>query len=182
TQHVASRQFAAVSAADNPGCLKTHTFAKCRKYNSQISNQASGCMCRPLCGRVQSWDSGLRMRRREFITLLGGARAALSVTALAQQSGKLIRLGFLGPTLNNPATIVPYEAFRTALAEGGFREGQNLVIDYQSVDDPRGPFVVAAELTRSRPDLIVTSRPEASLQAVMGVSGFIPVVMIAINF
>ena len=51
-----------------------------------------------------------------------------------------------------------------------------------SVDDPRGPFVVAAELTRSRPDLIVASGPETSLQAVMGVSGFIPVVMIAINF
>jgi putative ABC transport system substrate-binding protein len=121
------------------------------------------------------------MRRREFMTLLGGA-AAWSVTALAQQSDRLIRLGFLGPTPNNPATTVPYEAFRTALSEGGFREGQNLIIDYQSVDDPRGPFIVAAELTRSRPDLIVASGPEASLQAVMGVSGFIPIVMIAINF
>ena len=124
----------------------------------------------------------LDLRRRQFLTLLGGAAAAWPVTALAQQSGRLIRLGVLGPTLNNPASTVPYEAFRTVLAEGGFREGQNLTIDYQSVDDPRGPFVVAAELTRSRPDLIVASGPEASLQAVMGVSGFIPVVMIAINF
>jgi ABC transporter substrate binding protein len=121
------------------------------------------------------------VKRRDFITLLGGA-AVWPVTALAQQSGRLIRLGFLGPTLNNTASTVPYEAFRTVLGEGGFREGQNLIIDYQSVDDPRGPFVVAAELTRSRPDLIVTSGPEASLQAVMGVSGFIPVVMIAVNF
>ena len=121
------------------------------------------------------------MKRRAFITLVGGA-VAWPVTALAQQSGRLIRLGVLGPTLNNPASTVPYEAFRTVLEEGGFREGQNLTIDYQSVDDPRGPFVVAAELTRSRPDLIVASGPEASLQAVMGVSGFIPVVMIAINF
>jgi putative ABC transport system substrate-binding protein len=122
------------------------------------------------------------MKRREFITLLGGAAAVLPLAARAQQSGRLIRLGVLGPTLNNPASTVPYEAFRTVLGEGGFREGQNLTIDYQSVDDPRGPFVVAAELTRSRPDLIVASGPEASLQAVMGVSGFIPVVMIAINF
>jgi len=121
------------------------------------------------------------VKRREFITLLGGA-AVWPVTSLAQQSDRLIRLGFLGPTLNNTASTVPYEAFRTVLGEGGFREGQNLIIDYQSVDDPRGPFVVAAELTRSRPDLIVTSGPEASLQAVMGVSGFIPVVMIAVNF
>jgi putative ABC transport system substrate-binding protein len=121
------------------------------------------------------------MRRREFIALLGGA-TAWPLAARAQQSDRLIRLGVLGPTLNNPASTVPYEAFRTALREGGFREGQNLTIDYQNVDDPRGPFVAAAELTRSRPDLIVASGPEASLQAVMGVSGFIPVVMIAINF
>jgi putative ABC transport system substrate-binding protein len=122
------------------------------------------------------------MKRREFISLLGGAATAWPLAARAQQSGRLIRLGVLGPTLNNPASTVPYEAFRTVLGEGGFREGQNLTIDYQNVDDPRGPFVVAAELTRSRPDLIVASGPEASLQAVMGVSGFIPVVMIAINF
>jgi putative ABC transport system substrate-binding protein len=122
------------------------------------------------------------VKRREFITLISGAAAAWPVAARAQQSGRLIRLGVLGPTLNNPASTVPYEAFRTVLGEGGFREGQNLTIDYQSVDDPRGPFIVAAELTRSRPDLIVASGPEASLQAVMGVSGFIPVVMIAINF
>src|SRR5215831_8994120 len=114
----------------------------------------------------------IRLQRREFISLLGGAAVAWPLAARAQQSGRLFRLGVLGPTLNNPASTVPYEAFRTALGEGGFREGQNLTIEYQSVDDPRGPFVGAAELTRSRPDLIVASGPEASLQAVMGVSGF----------
>jgi putative tryptophan/tyrosine transport system substrate-binding protein len=122
------------------------------------------------------------MKRRDFITTLIGGAAAWPLAARAQQPDRLIRLGVLGPTLNNPAATVPYEAFRTALGEGGFREGQNLTIDYQNVDDPRGPFVAAAELTRSRPDLIVASGPETSLQAVMGVSGFIPVVMIAINF
>jgi putative tryptophan/tyrosine transport system substrate-binding protein len=122
------------------------------------------------------------MKRRDFITLLGGAAVAWPLAARAQQSGRLIRLGFLGPTLNNPPAIAQHQAFRTQLGELGFREGQNLTIDYQNVDDPRGPFVAAAELTRSRPDLIVASGPEASLQAVMGVSGFIPVVMIAINF
>src|SRR6266436_7169744 len=122
------------------------------------------------------------MNRRAFIRLLGGAASGWPFAVKGQQPGSLIRLGILGPTLNNPASTVPYEAFRTVLGESGFREGQNLTIDYQSVDDPRGPFVVAAELTRSRPDLIVASGPETSLQAVMGVSGFIPVVMIAINF
>jgi putative tryptophan/tyrosine transport system substrate-binding protein len=88
--------------------------------------------------------------RREFIALLGGAAAAWPLAARAQQSSRLIRLGFLGPTLNNPAAIDPYQAFRTQLVELGFREGQNLTIDYQVVDDLRGPFVTAAELMRSQ--------------------------------
>jgi len=121
------------------------------------------------------------MRRREFITLLGGA-AASPLAARAQQSSKLIRLGVLGPPLNNPPAITQYQAFRTQLEELGFREGRNVTIDYQGVDDPRGPFIVAAELTRAQPDLIVAIGPEAALQAVAGASGFVPVVMIAVNF
>jgi ABC-type uncharacterized transport system substrate-binding protein len=124
-----------------------------------------------------------RVKRREFITLLlGGAAVAWPLAARAQQSGRLIRLGFLGPSLNNPPAIEQYQAFRMQLEEHGFREGQNLTIDYQVFDDPRGPFIVAMELVRSQPDLIVTTGPESSLQAVVGASGFIPVVVIAINF
>jgi putative tryptophan/tyrosine transport system substrate-binding protein len=96
-----------------------------------------------------------QLKRRDFITVLGSA-AVWPLAARAQQSGRLIRIGVLGPTLNNPPAIEQYQAFRTQLAELGFREGQNLTIDYGHVDDPRGPFVVAADLVRSRPDLIVT--------------------------
>jgi len=119
--------------------------------------------------------------RREFITLLSGA-AALPLGARAQQSQRLIRLGFLGPTLNTSPAIDQYEAFRTQLAELGLRDGQNLTIDYKGLDNPRGPFVAVVDLMRSPPDLIVSVGPEASLQAVVGATGFIPVVMIAINF
>jgi putative ABC transport system substrate-binding protein len=123
------------------------------------------------------------IRRRDFVILLGGGAAtAWPLAARAQQSGKLIRLGLLGPTLNNPPAIAQYEAFHTRLGEHGFREGQNLTIDYRGLGDPRGPFVVAAELVRSRPDLIVAAGPETALQAVVGASGFVPVVMIAVNF
>ena len=121
------------------------------------------------------------MNRRAFITLLGSA-AAWPVVAQAQHSGRPIRLGVLGPTLNNPLAIAQYQAIRTRLEELGFGEGPNFIIEHRGLDDPRGPFVSAAELTRSHPDLIVAIGPEASLQAVAGASGFVPVVMIAINF
>jgi len=124
----------------------------------------------------------LDVRRREVLTLLGGGAASWPLAAGAQQSSKLIRLGVLGPLLNNPPAIAQYQAFRTQLEELGFREGRNVTIDYQGVDDPRGPFIVVAELTRAQPDLIVAIGPEAALQAVAGASGFVPVVMIAINF
>ena len=122
------------------------------------------------------------MKRREFITLLGGATATWPRVARAQQSSRLIRLGFLGPALNNRASITQYEAFRTQLAELGLHDGQNLAIDYKGLDNPRGPFVAVLDLMHSPPDLIVSTGPEASLQAVVGATGFIPVVMIAINF
>jgi len=123
-----------------------------------------------------------QLKRREFISLLGGAAVAWPLAARGQQSSKLIRLGVLGPLLNNPPAVAQYQAFRTQLEELGFREGRNVTIDYQGVDDPRGPFIVAAELTRAQPDLIVAIGPEAALQAVAGASGFVPVVMIAVNF
>src|SRR5262245_33043348 len=121
------------------------------------------------------------MKRRDFITLLGGV-AAWPLTARAQQSGRPTRLGYLGAPLNNPPAIAQYQAFRAQLVELGFREGQNLTIDYLALDDPRGPFVAVAELMRSQPNLIVATGPEASLQAVVGASGFIPIVILAINF
>jgi putative tryptophan/tyrosine transport system substrate-binding protein len=77
------------------------------------------------------------MNRRDF--LLGSAAAAWPLAARAQQS-RPIRLGFLGPPLNNPGSIPQYQAFRTQLEQLGFREGQNLTIEYRGLDDPRGPF------------------------------------------
>jgi ABC-type uncharacterized transport system substrate-binding protein len=122
------------------------------------------------------------VKRRAFITLIGGAAAAWPLAARAQRPSRPIRLGVLGPMLNNPTAIAQYQAIRAQLEELGFREGANVTIDYQALDDPRGPFVSAADLTRSQPDLVVALGPEVSLQALAGVSGFIPVVMIAINY
>ena len=76
--------------------------------------------------------------------------------ARGQQPGRLIRLAS-GPSLNNPAAIEQYQVFRTQLVEFGFRERQNIIIDYLAIDDLRGPFVTVAELMRSPPDLLVAT-------------------------
>ena len=122
------------------------------------------------------------MRRRDFITLLGGATVAWPLAARAQQAGKVMRVGFFGPGLTASATITPYQAFLTQLRELGLNEGQNIAVEYRNVDDPRGPFVAAADLVRSQPDLIVAAGPEVALQAVVGASLAVPIVMIAINY
>jgi ABC-type uncharacterized transport system substrate-binding protein len=121
------------------------------------------------------------MRRREFIAALGST-AAWPLVARAQQTGRPVRVGILGPLLNSPPPVAYYQAFLARLRELGFSEGQNLIVEYQGVNDPRGPFVAAAELMRSNPDLIVALGPEVALQAVVGASRAIPIVTAAVNY
>src|SRR5215472_15812718 len=72
------------------------------------------------------WPWGKSMRRREFITLLGGA-AAWPLAARAQQAAKVVRLGYLAPA-RLPSLI---EALRAGLRDFGYVEGQNLAIEYR---------------------------------------------------
>src|SRR5215468_9872815 len=122
------------------------------------------------------------MKRREFITLLGGAAAAWPLAARAQQAGKVWRIGILGPSPNTPGMIAQHQAFLAELNALGFTQGKNFTIEYARVDDPRGTFVAAAQLMRSPPDLIWANGPEVALQAVVGASGFIPIVILAVNY
>ncbi len=132
--------------------------------------------------RVKSSSRRGPMKRREFINLLGGAAAGWPLAARAEGTDKVLRIGYLGPSLNSPATAKLYQAFLSQLREAGFNEGQNLVVDYHRVDDPRGPFAVSAEMMRSPLNLIIAHGPEVALQAVVGASQFIPIVVIAINY
>jgi putative tryptophan/tyrosine transport system substrate-binding protein len=123
------------------------------------------------------------MKRREFIALMA-CSAALTwpLRAHAQQADKLYRVGFLGPALATAVQIAYQAAFIEQLEKNGFREGQNIIVEYRGFNDPRGPFVNAAELLRAKPDLLVIAGPEVVLQAVIGASGHIPIVMLASNF
>src|SRR5262249_9667624 len=102
---------------------------------------------------------GDRVRRRDFITLLG-ARASLALNARAarvqQQGGKVGGIGFVGltPRADRPTL---HDAIRQGVRELGWVEGQNIVIDYRyaegRVDRLRD---LAAELVRLNLDLIVS--------------------------
>ena len=118
------------------------------------------------------------MKRREFITLLGSA-AAWPLATRAQQSDKLIRIGFIGASLNSSGMAAQYQAFLTELQELGFSQGRNITVEYRRVDDPRGSFAIAAELMRLQVDLIVATGPEVALQSVVGASRAIPIVFLA---
>src|SRR5262245_48974747 len=123
-----------------------------------------------------------QLERRGFITLLGGAAATWPLAARAQAAKTMGRIGVLGPGLSNPFASTLYQAFLAQLHELGFSEGQNLVAEYQAMDDTRGPFVATIELMRSQPDLVVALGTEVALQAVVGASGSVPIVFIAINY
>jgi putative tryptophan/tyrosine transport system substrate-binding protein len=121
------------------------------------------------------------MRRRQFITLLGGA-AAWPLEARGQEAGKVIRIGFLGASLDSQGMAAQYRMFLAELREHGFNEGQNIIVDYRRNDDPRGIFAVAAELMRLQVDLVVATGPESALQAVVGASRCIPIVFVAVQY
>jgi putative ABC transport system substrate-binding protein len=120
--------------------------------------------------------------RRKFLATLGGAAAAWPLAGRAQPAKTMGRIGVLGPGLSNPFASTLYQAFLAQLRELGFSEGQNLVAEYQAMDDARGPFVATIELMRSQPDLVVALGPEVALQAVVGASGSVPIVFIAVNY
>jgi putative ABC transport system substrate-binding protein len=123
------------------------------------------------------------MNRRAFMLALTGATAAWPRAARAQpQAGKVTRIGFLGAPLDTGTQQANYRAFLTKLMELGFSEGRNLAIEYRDYTDSRGPFVAAAELMRSQPDLIVVTGPEVGLQAVVGASRAIPIVFLAVPY
>ena len=104
------------------------------------------------------------MRRRDFITLLGGAAAASPVGAWAQQPAMPV-LGILHPTTAE-ANAGNLAALRAGLKEGGYIEGQNLAIEYRYAEgrNDRLP-ALAADLVRRSVNVIAPQGSPAVLAA-----------------
>jgi putative tryptophan/tyrosine transport system substrate-binding protein len=114
------------------------------------------------------------MKRREFLTLLGGA-AAWPLAAHAQQPGKLPTIGFLGAgTLSAWSRRVA--SFVQRLRELGWIEGHTIAIEYRWADGSTGRLPnIAAEFARLRVDVIVTAGTPAAI-AVKQATSVIPIV------
>jgi putative tryptophan/tyrosine transport system substrate-binding protein len=114
------------------------------------------------------------MKRREFITLLGGAAAAWPLAARAQQPGKLPTIGFLGPSTLN-AMSQWTASFVQRLRELGWVEGRNVAIEYRWAEGRTERYAeIAAEFVRLKVDVIVTG--EAAVPAVKQATSVIPTV------
>jgi putative ABC transport system substrate-binding protein len=115
------------------------------------------------------------MRRREFITVIGGAAAAWPLVAQAQQPEKLPTIGFLGA--NTAETQSQWTAaFLLRLRELGWIDGRNIGIEYRWLEGhSEHAAEIAAEFVRLKVDIIVTSG-DANVVAARQATSVIPIV------
>jgi putative ABC transport system substrate-binding protein len=117
------------------------------------------------------------MRRREFITLMGGAAAAWPIAARAQQQAKLPIIGVMGAA--TPSVWAPWiAAFVRQLRERGWIEGRTIAIEYRWAEGHiERAAEILAEYVRLKVDVIFTSGT-ANVIAAKRVTASIPIVFV----
>jgi putative tryptophan/tyrosine transport system substrate-binding protein len=116
------------------------------------------------------------MKRREFITLLGGGSLLAPLAASAQEAGRTYRLAFLSA---NPREAPQHMALLDELRQSGFAEGRNLVVDQRGFSTNYDRFPeIAAGLVKSPVDAVLCSG-EIALRAAQQATRTVPVLGVA---
>jgi len=122
------------------------------------------------------------IERRKFLAALGGAAAAWPLAARAQQTGKVLRIGFLFTgSLESPEGRLSIDALRQGLHQHGYIEGQNIVVEYRAAE---GRFdrlpALASELVQLKVDVILATATPAG-RATQRATTTIPIVVTAMG-
>src|SRR5437773_7581569 len=118
------------------------------------------------------------MKRREFITLLGGA-AAWPLAARAQQQPKMLRIGFVGM---QPRQSPLYANFLKRMAELGYQEDRNFTFDYIQTSNIDGYEKNYRELARRKVDVFLAVGNEPALRAALSAAEGRPIAFLAVDF
>ena len=122
--------------------------------------------------------ASLPLRRREFITLLGGAAVTVPFAVRAQRS-KMLRVGYSGML---PREAPHYAAFEKRMAELGYHQGRNFTFEYIQAPSIEGYEPTYRELAARKVDIMLAAGNEPALRAARAASGATPIVFIALDF
>ena len=122
------------------------------------------------------------MKRREFITLLGGAAAWPRPLRAQSNPPATLRIAAASPTPRTaPSSFL--RPFLARMEELGYIDGKTMVVDFNDLQGNTDRYPEAWRgLVAQKPDVIVAYGPEASLKAAMAATQTIPIVMVAIDY
>jgi putative tryptophan/tyrosine transport system substrate-binding protein len=120
-----------------------------------------------------------QLRRREFITLVGGAVAAWPLAAHAQPAVGMLRVGTVSI---NPRSSPFFVAFEQRLAELGYQEGKNFTFEFLQIPNIEGYESGFRELVARKVDILFTGGTELALKSALSVTTTLPIVIFATDY